>query len=98
MKYRRPKIKYQHHMITGLRELLESIEAWEEIITIIPARINRTKTNRSGINLKVQYATKTGLKCIAQAAGTTQEVFIISENVSGLQEKFAQWRLAEEHH
>jgi hypothetical protein len=72
------KIKMQHRMIQGLRQLLESIESWPEIRTIIPAVIRRTRGAGGELRLKVQYATPTGLKCIASRSGTAQEVFIVT--------------------
>jgi hypothetical protein len=73
------KIKYEHQMINGLREVLEAIAGWEEVKSIIPAVINRRKgASSGGIQLKVQYPTKDGLKCLAHGIGVVQEVFIVT--------------------
>ena len=79
MKYRRAnasKIKYQHAMIQGLRKFLEAIEDWDEIASIIPAQINRTKGSATGLRITVQTQTPSGIKCLARASGCVQEVFI----------------------
>jgi hypothetical protein len=81
------KIKYEHHMIQGLRELLEQIEGWDEIRSIIPARIKPTKAPQPQIKLKVQHPTSTGLKCLARSGGAVQEVFIVSADPMKLQKK-----------
>ena len=74
------KIKYEHQMIMGLREVLEKIAGWEEVKSIIPAVINRRKgaSSSGAIELKVQYPTKDGLKCLAHGTGVVQEVFIVT--------------------
>ena len=81
MKHRKKnsKIKYEHHMIEGLRELLEELEKVQEIKSIIPARINQKKGTSRGTSLKIQYPTKTGLKCLAISRNSVQEVFIVTD-------------------
>jgi len=90
MKYRVAKIKYQHSIIQGLRDLLENIQNWEEIRSIIPGRINAKgrgmKVNK-GIILSFQYETPTGIKCLAKNKSSVQEVFIVSNNKENLIKK-----------
>ena len=74
---RSSKIKYQHSMIKGLRRFLESIENWEEIKSILPGAIHRTKSVQE-FNIRVQYLTRTGLKCLAFSGSAVQEVFIVT--------------------
>ena len=71
------KIKYEYHMIKGLRKFLESIEFWEEIQSIIPGRIKRARP-RPKLMLSIQYPTTSGLKCIAKSGSSVQEVFIVT--------------------
>lgn len=80
MKYRgkNQKIKYEHSMIKGLAKLLESIQHWDEIKTIIPGRIKPSK-NLTQLHLLVQYMTNNGIKCLAKGEGV-QEVFFVSPN------------------
>lgn len=80
------KIKYKHSIIQHLRHVLEEIEVWEEIKTIIPGRINRTKA-RSMFKIAVQYQTSSGLKCIAKSGGTVQEVFFVTVKPQELKER-----------
>lgn len=80
------KIKYEHGMIDGLRKFLEEIEPWEEIQSIIPAVINRTKGGVS-FKFRVSYATEKGLKCFAQTGHSIQEVFIVTSKPKALQER-----------
>lgn len=87
MRHRGPsKIKYEHHMIQGLRELLKQIEPWEEIKSIIPGRIKQTKS-RQPLSLWVSCNTKTGLKCLARSGSTVQEVFIVTPNPEALKQR-----------
>lgn len=85
---RSSKIKYEHHMISGLRQLLEGIEDWPEIKSIIPGRISHTGKNRPLV-LKVQYQIETGLKCQAQSRGAVQEVFIVTSKPDVISKKLA---------
>lgn len=80
MKHRgNSKIKYEHDMIDGLRELLESqIEPIEDIKSIILARIKRKRGDTVGTKLKIQYPTRTGLKCFFLLGKKIQEVFIVT--------------------
>ena len=72
------KIKYQHGMIAGLRELLESIEDWDEFRTAVPGVIRPTKGAGPAV-LRVQYATSSGLKCLAKSGAAVQEVFFVTD-------------------
>jgi len=90
MKYRKKgnsKIKYEHGMIDGLRELLERVEVLEEIVSIIPGVIKPVRGSGSGIRLEVKYPTQTGLKLLAKSSTSVQEVFIVSKNNESLVEK-----------
>lgn len=86
MKYRAggtSKIKYEHGMIPGLRRLLESIEDWEEIKSIIPGRI-RPVNKSHALRLKVQYEIEDGLKCLVLSGPAVQEVFIVTSDALAL--------------
>lgn len=83
------KIKYQHGMIAGLRELLESIEDWPEFRSAIPGVIRPTKG--SGVpTLRVQYATGAGLKCLAKSGAAVQEVFFVTDTADTLKKRLEQ--------
>ncbi|MFA6210832.1 MAG: DUF2103 domain-containing protein [Candidatus Obscuribacterales bacterium] len=90
MKYRksgRSKIKYEHGMIDGLRDLLESIEHIEEIVSIIPGVIKPVRGSGSGIRLEVKYPTQTGIKLLAKSSTSVQEVFMVTKDADALIEK-----------
>ena len=80
------KIKYEHAMIPGLRKLLEEIEPWPEIKSIVPGEIRRSSSFVS-LRLVVQYQTQTGVKCLAKSGGAVQEVFIVGAKPSKLEER-----------
>lgn len=79
------KIKRQHSIIKGLYKLLQSIEPWEEIQSIIPGRISPS-TNITHLYLTIQYATTSSVKCLAKGDGV-QEVFLITSQPEKLIEK-----------
>ena len=80
------KIKYQHGMITGLRDLLESIEDWPEFRSAIPGVIRPTKGSGAA-TLRVQYVTSAGLKCLAKSGAAVQEVFFVTDDAVALKTK-----------
>ncbi|MBS2003053.1 MAG: metal-binding protein [Cyanobacteria bacterium SZAS LIN-5] len=89
MKYRKrtSKIKYEHGMIAGLQDLLERIEPWEEIVSVIPGEIKPAKGRGSGIRLEVKYPTSSGLKALAKNTEAVQEVFFVTKQPEQLQER-----------
>lgn len=83
------KIKYEHHMIGGLRRYLEDrLEPMAEVRSIIPGRISRVRgTGRSELQVRFQYATDTGAKLIARGPGVVQEVFVVTRDPQRLREE-----------
>ena len=81
------KIKRQHGRVGGLDEILTRIvKECPHVSRIVPGRISvRKGTSRR--QLKVQYPTTAGLKCLYAAPGTVQEVFLICSD----QEAAALW-------
>src|SRR5438552_3482910 len=73
------KIKYEHHMIQGLRQFLEKIQVWDEIKSIIPGEIRPTKASVL-LRLEIKYDTPTGVKCLARSGAAVQEVFIVTSS------------------
>tara|TARA_Y100000310_G_scaffold278998_1_gene297875 strand:+ start:13702 stop:14022 length:321 start_codon:yes stop_codon:yes gene_type:complete len=81
---KRSKIKLQHGLIAGLESFLQKIELWPEIDAINPGRI-KPKRKGSPFAIRIQYCTKSGLKCIARSQGV-QEVFFVSSDPKKLEE------------
>ena len=77
------KIKKQHSIINGLQKLLESIEHWPEINSIIPGVINQTSSFKH-LEVDVKYQTSTGLKAIARSNNAVQELFFVSNEPKAL--------------
>lgn len=73
-------------MIEGLRALLEGIQGWDEIATIIPGRIKPTRST-GPLRLTVQMPTPSGLKCLAKRPGAVQEVFFVTSRAPELEAK-----------
>ncbi len=89
MKYRKgnSKIKYEHGMIDGLQDLLERIEPWEEIVSVIPGEIKPAKGSGSGLRLEVKYPTSSGIKVLAKSTTAVQEVFFVTRHPEELKAK-----------
>lgn len=81
------KIKLEHHLIPGLRKLLEELEAWPEIQSIIPGEIKRRGGSQNSLRIRAQYPTLTGVKCLAQSTGAVQEVFFVGSDPEALKRK-----------
>jgi hypothetical protein len=80
------KIKYEHGMIDGLRTELEAIEDWPEFRSAIPGVIRPTKSAGT-LHLRVQYATASGLKCLAKGGSAVQEVFFVTDDPAALKRR-----------
>jgi hypothetical protein len=80
MKYRAKagKVKYEHSMIKGLREYLESIQKNPNIQSMIPGEIKPVK-KASPLKIRRVMPTPTGLKAIFHSGGAVQEVFFVGE-------------------
>lgn len=80
MKYRgrAGKIKYEHSMIHGLRDFLESIQKNPHIKSMIPGEIKPVKTF-SHLIIRRLMPTPTGLKALFHSGGAVQEVFFVGE-------------------
>lgn len=71
------KLKIEHSIIDGLREVLERLlESTPEIRSIIPGVIRPVRDARGEIKIRVTVETTNGWKAIALSAGARQELFI----------------------
>ena len=73
----RGKLKVEHSIIGGVRELLERLLAENpEIRSVIPGVIRPVRDARGQVRLHVTVPTANGWKAIALSAGARQELFI----------------------
>jgi hypothetical protein len=80
-RYRKGKVKREHGMIPGLRQILEELSRVPEVTSIIPGRIRRTRNSSgAGCSLRVQSETGTGLKCVGRVGSAVQEVFVVTNS------------------
>ena len=71
------KLKVEHSIIEGVRDLLERLLAENpEIRTIIPGVIRRVRDARGKVRVHITVPTANGWKAIALSAGARQELFI----------------------
>jgi hypothetical protein len=71
------KLKIEHSIIDGLREVLERLIAENlEIRSVIPGVIRPVRDARGKIRVRVTVPTQNGWKAIALSAGARQELFI----------------------
>lgn len=80
------KIQLEHHLITGLRKLLEKIEDWEEIVSIVPGRIHH-RSGSGKLTLTINSSTSSGIRCVAKSQAGVQEVFFVTSNPLDLERK-----------
>ncbi len=73
----RGKLKVQHSILEGLREVLERLLAGNPSIRgIIPGVIRPVRDARGPLRLRLTVPTSNGWKALAFAAGARQELFI----------------------
>jgi hypothetical protein len=71
------KLKVEHSIIDGVREVLERLLADNpEIRSIIPGVIRPVRDARGKIKVRVTVPTQNGWKAIALSAGARQELFV----------------------
>jgi hypothetical protein len=85
---RNSKIKYEHHMICNLREVLErDIEPLGYVESIFPGEIRPIKGRSPKLKLSFKYTTTSGAKLLAYSSSAVQEVFVVTKDAPSLQQK-----------
>ncbi len=71
------KLKVEHSIIDGVREMLERLLASNaEVRSVIPGVIRPVRDARGKLKVRVTVPTANGWKAIALSAGARQELFI----------------------
>ncbi len=71
------KLKVEHSIIDGVRDLLERLLAENrEIRAVVPGVIRPVRDARGPVKVRVTVPTVNGWKAIALSAGARQELFI----------------------
>jgi hypothetical protein len=74
------RLKIEHSIIDGVREILEELLASNpEIRSVIPGVIRKVRDARGKVKVRVTVPTQNGWKAIALSAGARQELFISTE-------------------
>jgi len=79
-KYRKGKLKLEHHLIEGAEEYLKVLEQMESVKGIIPGRIFRNQKGRGQKGLFLKYETPSGWKLLFKNGSTVQEIFVITDD------------------
>ncbi len=88
MRRRKGKIKREHHMLEGLEEILEEIEKWDCVESIIPGRIVRQNKGRGSKGIFLKYPTISGYKLLYKTGTSVQEVFVVCNNYENFEKLF----------
>jgi hypothetical protein len=71
------RLKVEHSIIDGLREVLEeALAANPEIRSVIPGVIRPVRDAKGKVRLRITVPTQNGWKAIALSAGARQELFV----------------------
>jgi hypothetical protein len=74
------RLKIEHSIIDGVRDVLEEmLSANPEIRSIIPGVIRPVRDARGKVKMRVTVPTQNGWKGIALSAGARQELFISTD-------------------
>jgi hypothetical protein len=84
-KFRKQKVKRQHHVLPALEEGLKLLAASPLVSAVIPGPIRPKGGGTSGWTL--QYPTASGVKLLGRSPGAVQEVFVVTSDT----EAFIQW-------
>jgi hypothetical protein len=87
------RLKIEHSIIDGLREVLEELLAANSgIRSVIPGVIRPVRDAKGKVRVRVTVPTQNGWKAIALSAGARQELFVSTE--WGREEVLAAFRRA----
>lgn len=70
------KLKVEHSIIDGLRDVLERVLERDDVRSIIPGVIRPVRDARGKVRIHVTVQTANGWKAIALSAGARQELFV----------------------
>jgi hypothetical protein len=70
------KLKIEHSIIDGLRDVLERVLERDDVRSIIPGVIRRVRDAKGEVKIHVTVPTPNGWKAIALSAGARQELFV----------------------
>ena len=74
------RLKIEHSIIDGVREILEEVLAKNpEIRSIIPGVIRPVRDARGKVKLRITVPVQNGWKAIALSAGARQELFVSTD-------------------
>ena len=74
------RLKVEHSIIDGVREILERVlAATPEIRSIIPGVIRPVRDARGLVKVRITVPVQNGWKAIALSAGARQELFISTD-------------------
>lgn len=84
------RLKIEHSIIDGVREILEELLAKNpEIRAIIPGVIRPVRDARGKVRVRVTVPVPNGWKAIALSAGARQELFVSTDSTKeALEEAF----------
>ncbi|HWD00489.1 MAG TPA: DUF2103 domain-containing protein [Candidatus Sulfopaludibacter sp.] len=74
------RLKIEHSIIDGVREILEEVLAKNpEIRSVIPGVIRPVRDARGKVKIRVTVPVQNGWKAIALSAGARQELFVSTD-------------------
>ncbi|MBN2145459.1 MAG: metal-binding protein [Candidatus Aureabacteria bacterium] len=82
------KIKTEHAIIEGLFDKLQILASWDEVHSVIPGRIMRRGSALPHPTLTLTIPTSSGWKALGKSKGSTQEIFIITNEPETVRNKF----------
>ncbi|BDC47905.1 hypothetical protein F183_A02210 [Bryobacterales bacterium F-183] len=76
----RNRLKIEHSIIDGLRDVLETmLESEDRIRSIVPGVIKKVRDAKGKVEIRITVPVVNGWKGIALAAGARQELFISTD-------------------
>ena len=70
------KLKIEHSIVDGVREILEKLVERDEIRSVIPGVIRPVRDAKGPVKMHITVPVTNGWKAIALASGARQELFI----------------------
>jgi len=87
------KLKVEHSIIDGVRDVLERVLERPDVRSIIPGVIRPVRDAKGKVRVHVTVPTPNGWKAIALSAGARQELFVSTTLGKDELERVFEWAL-----
>ena len=79
-----------HAVVSGVEEALREMSSWPGVESVVAGRISKVKHRYPRLTVTAQTGTVSGVKCLARIGQAVQELFVVTADAAGVQERVRQ--------